>query len=58
MELMLILLKINQASSYDKIENLFFIKGDAEKNLDFKADVVVLSNVLEHIVSRKIFKKY
>ena len=49
--------KIKQASSYDKIENLFFIKGDAEKNLDFKADVVVLSNVLEHIVSRKEFLK-
>ena len=24
--------KINQARSYDKLDNLFFIKGDAEKN--------------------------
>ena len=49
--------KINQARSYDKLNNLFFIKGDAEKNLDYKADVVVLSNVLEHIISRKKFLK-
>ena len=49
--------KINQARSYEKLHNLFFIKGDAEKNLDYKADVVVLSNVLEHIISREEFLK-
>ena len=49
--------KIKQARSFDKIDNLFFIQGDAEKNFDYKADVVVLSNVLEHINSRKEFLK-
>jgi len=49
--------KINQAISYEKLDNLFFIKADAEKILDYKADVVVLSNVLEHIISRKEFLK-
>ncbi len=49
--------KIKQARSYDKLDNLFFIECDAEKNLNFKADVVVLSNVLEHIISRKDFLK-
>ena len=47
--------KIKQARSYDKLDNLIFIEGDAEKNLDFNADVVILSNVLEHIISRKDF---
>ena len=49
--------KIKQARSFDKIDNLFFIQGDAEKNFDYKADVVVLSNVLEHINFRKEFLK-
>ena len=49
--------KIKKANSFDKLDNLFFIKGDAEKNFAYKADVVVLSNVLEHIISRKEFLK-
>ena len=47
--------KINQAKSYKKFDNLFFTKGNAEENLNYKADVVVLSNVLEHIISREDF---
>ena len=49
--------KIKQARTFNKLDNLFFIKGDAEKNFDYKADVVVLSNVLEHIIFRKDFLK-
>ena len=47
--------KIKQAKSYKKSDNLFFLKVNAEENIDFKADVVVLSNVLEHIISREEF---
>ena len=49
--------KINQARSYDKLDNLFFIIGNAEREINYKADVVVLSNVLEHISSRIEFLK-
>ncbi len=45
-------LKIEQANSYKKSNNLSFLKLNAEENINFKADVVVLSNVLEHIISR------
>lgn len=48
-------LKIEQANSYKKSNNLSFLKLNAEENINFKADVVVLSNVLEHIISREEF---
>tara|TARA_Y100000589_G_scaffold316293_1_gene340884 strand:+ start:2354 stop:3109 length:756 start_codon:yes stop_codon:yes gene_type:complete len=47
--------KINQATSYKNPPNLIFLKGNAEKSMNIKADVIVLSNVLEHIFLRNEF---
>ena len=48
--------KIQQAKNSNKINNLNFEICDASKNLpEEKWDVIVLSNVLEHIKNRKIF---
>ena len=40
-----------------KNQNLKFIHGDAFAIDPFKADVIILSNVLEHIEDRIIFLK-
>lgn len=50
--------KLDQALSYESIKNLTFKNIDATKSLpDGIWDVIVLSNVLEHIKNRNIFLK-
>ncbi len=47
--------KIEMAKKYYNDKNLEFIHGDALTINPFKADVIILSNVLEHIEDRKNF---
>lgn len=50
--------RLKQAIESKKLSNLKFFKGDATKDLPFGGwDVVVLSNVLEHIEKRGLFLK-
>lgn len=49
---------IEKAKTFNKKKNLKFITGDATKfDFKFKQDVIILSNVLEHIDERIIFLK-
>ena len=50
--------RLSQAKSNNILNNLVFIEGDATKDLPSQSwDVVVLSNVLEHILNRVDFLK-
>ena len=41
----------------NNLKNLIFINGDINECKDIKSDVVILSNVLEHIENRSLFLK-
>ena len=47
--------KINKAIQNNNVKNLKFIHGDAFEIKPFKVDVIILSNVLEHIENREDF---
>ena len=50
--------KLNQASLKNEFKNLKFLKFDATQNLPSgKWDIIILSNVLEHITDRIVFLK-
>ena len=50
--------KLKEASKKYKSKNLKFIKLDATKKIPYgKWDIIILSNVLEHIQNRVIFLK-
>ena len=40
------------------LDNIEFIHGDISSQMNLKSDVVILSNILEHISERTAFLKY
>ncbi len=47
----------NEKFRMNNLKNLVFIHGDINEQVEIKSDVVILSNVLEHIDNRTIFLK-